>query len=394
MSSAGNEVNVEAVAHKTLSQVGTATVQAMDYTGEVDASFARDVPYSMSQADSPTPLGVRVGDGGPQTIITSTPVTTVLTVLTTGTDGRTIPFTISESTFSQFTTTITRPPLLSPSSVRAGDDGPETITSSTPVNTVSIPTTIVTNVNGQLTTFTTTSESTSFSQFTTTSTRPPLLNPSSASSEKSSQTNKVPIIVGSIIGGVMFIALILIGIKCYHRSRVRKPRRFQAAMEGVLNRSHPPIQPYDLGHEPVHFADGTRNQILPNNRLSLSEKKREMINPPAQSTQDVDSRDLAPELISRPQSAISVHNLHNSVHSAVTTSTMTVRQVQLQEEADDLRDQVRRLQQTVDSSNDGVRGMQIAMERMMAHIQTLESQLNSDWARGLTNDPPPVYAEA
>jgi len=238
-----------------------------------------------------------------------------------------------------------------------------------------------------------------------------------SSSEKSPQTNKVPIIVGSIMGGVMFMILIFFGIKYYHRRRIRlgKTRRFRKAADSgefvrysevlnltnmgwkfypiVLNRSH--IRPYDLKHEPVEVADGTNDQTSPNNRLPFNEKRREMINPSAVPTQDQDGReDLAPELISRPESPISVHTLRTSVHSAVTTSTMTARQVQLQEEANDLRDQVRRLQQTVDGSHDGVRGMQVAMERMMAHIQTLESQLNSDWARGLTNDPPPVYAEA
>ncbi|KAK7455754.1 hypothetical protein VKT23_010786 [Stygiomarasmius scandens] len=326
MSSAGNEVDVEVITHETSAQVGTATVLAMDYPGRMakDTFAVRDSMFSEAEA---SPLGVRVGDGGPDTI-TST---------------------------------------------------------STPVTTVSIPIIITSELSGQLTTFTTISESTSFSRFTTT--RPPLLSSSSVSSK--TQPN-IAGIIGFVIGGIIILmTLILVGIKFYHRRRIRKNRRFQIAVESALNRSYPPIQPYDLKHESVHFADGTRHQILPNNRLSWR------VNPPPQSSQDtIDSRDPAPEQMSRPQSAISVHSLHNSVHSAVTTSTMTARQVQLQEEANDLRDQVRRLQQTVDSSNDGVRGMQVAMERMMAHIQTLESQLNSDWARGLTDDPPPVYAEA
>ncbi|THU75122.1 hypothetical protein K435DRAFT_881573 [Dendrothele bispora CBS 962.96] len=89
--------------------------------------------------------------------------------------------------------------------------------------------------------------------------------------------------------------------------------------------------------------------------------------------------------------SMSLHSLDESVIGSV--SEPTVRQLQLQEEANDLREQVQQLQQAVHTSNDDMQGMQVAMRRMMAHILNLESQLNSDWARGLTDDPPPMYGE-
>ncbi|KAK7451714.1 hypothetical protein VKT23_012393 [Stygiomarasmius scandens] len=69
-------------------------------------------------------------------------------------------------------------------------------------------------------------------------------------------------------------------------------------------------------------------------------------------------------------------------------STPTTRQIQLQEEADDLREQVQAILSAVNNSNEG---MQVAMAGMMAHIRSLESQINSESARGLVNEPPPVY---
>ncbi|KAK7440424.1 hypothetical protein VKT23_017062 [Stygiomarasmius scandens] len=89
---------------------------------------------------------------------------------------------------------------------------------------------------------------------------------------------------------------------------------------------------------------------------------------------------------------ISVLQPESSTHSVVQPASMlTVRQRHLQEEADDLRTQMHELHHAVNASNEGMQGMQAGMARIMAHIQSLESQQNSDWARGLTDDPPPGY---
>jgi hypothetical protein len=91
----------------------------------------------------------------------------------------------------------------------------------------------------------------------------------------------------------------------------------------------------------------------------------------------------APSDLSMPFSS------QGSTYSTIqTTSTPTLRQAHLQQEADDLREQLQELQRT------GMQGMQEAMTRMMAYIQVLESHINSDWAIGLTDEPPPMYSPA
>ncbi|KAK7446666.1 hypothetical protein VKT23_014361 [Stygiomarasmius scandens] len=72
-------------------------------------------------------------------------------------------------------------------------------------------------------------------------------------------------------------------------------------------------------------------------------------------------------------------------------SNPTTRQVRLQEEADDLKQRIWELQHSLNSSNDGMHGMQLIMAGLVERIQLLESQSNSDWARGLTDEPPPEY---
>ncbi|THU81618.1 hypothetical protein K435DRAFT_808934 [Dendrothele bispora CBS 962.96] len=79
----------------------------------------------------------------------------------------------------------------------------------------------------------------------------------------------------------------------------------------------------------------------------------------------------------------------NSVNSTiVTTSVLTKRQIQLRDETEALRDQIKILQQAVLSSNVE---LQREIARMGAHMQRLESMWNSDWARGISDDPPPHY---
>ncbi|THU83364.1 hypothetical protein K435DRAFT_428403 [Dendrothele bispora CBS 962.96] len=91
----------------------------------------------------------------------------------------------------------------------------------------------------------------------------------------------------------------------------------------------------------------------------------------------------------RPQSVVGGNEARNSVHSTITiTSALTERQVQLRDETEALREQMKILQQAVVSSNVE---LQREIGRMGAHIRRLESVWNSDWARGLSDDPPPHY---
>jgi hypothetical protein len=66
-------------------------------------------------------------------------------------------------------------------------------------------------------------------------------------------------------------------------------------------------------------------------------------------------------------------------------SLSTSRQMQLQQEAEQMHAQVVAIQQSRQASSD------VDIQRLMAYIQHLEGQLDSEWARGLTDEPPPLY---
>ncbi|KAK7446652.1 hypothetical protein VKT23_014347 [Stygiomarasmius scandens] len=74
-------------------------------------------------------------------------------------------------------------------------------------------------------------------------------------------------------------------------------------------------------------------------------------------------------------------------------STFTARQQNIRSEADDLRRQLRtiqRTQETMVTSND-INDLKSTLAVMMTHIQRLDRQFESDWARGLTDEAPPDY---
>ncbi|KAK7446654.1 hypothetical protein VKT23_014349 [Stygiomarasmius scandens] len=74
-------------------------------------------------------------------------------------------------------------------------------------------------------------------------------------------------------------------------------------------------------------------------------------------------------------------------------STFTARQQNIRSEADDLRRQLRtiqRAQETMVTSND-INDLKNTLAVMMAHIQRLDRQSGSDWARGLTDEALPDY---
>ncbi|THU80973.1 hypothetical protein K435DRAFT_809469 [Dendrothele bispora CBS 962.96] len=89
------------------------------------------------------------------------------------------------------------------------------------------------------------------------------------------------------------------------------------------------------------------------------------------------------------EASTALNSPRNSIISTiVTTSALTERQIQLRDETEVLREQIKILQQAVLSSNVE---LQREIARMGAHIQRLESAWNSDWARGISDDPPPHY---
>ncbi|KAK7440800.1 hypothetical protein VKT23_016878 [Stygiomarasmius scandens] len=69
-----------------------------------------------------------------------------------------------------------------------------------------------------------------------------------------------------------------------------------------------------------------------------------------------------------------------------TGTESTSRQFQLRAEVNQFRSQLLALQQALAVSSEENR-------QMTAYIHALEAQLDSDWARGLTDEPPPLYHE-
>ncbi|KAJ4493662.1 hypothetical protein C8J55DRAFT_499483, partial [Lentinula edodes] len=78
---------------------------------------------------------------------------------------------------------------------------------------------------------------------------------------------------------------------------------------------------------------------------------------------------------------------------------LTERQTRLLDEAHNIRDALSIMEQQMPEaslSNDEntVGALQLRVSEMMGRMARLEAQLDSDWARGLTNEPPPEYDEA
>lgn len=78
---------------------------------------------------------------------------------------------------------------------------------------------------------------------------------------------------------------------------------------------------------------------------------------------------------------------------------LTERQTRLLDEAHNIRDALSIMEQQMPEaslSNDEntVGALQLRVSEMMGRMARLEAQIDSDWARGLTNEPPPEYDEA
>ncbi|KAK7437735.1 hypothetical protein VKT23_018451 [Stygiomarasmius scandens] len=87
------------------------------------------------------------------------------------------------------------------------------------------------------------------------------------------------------------------------------------------------------------------------------------------------------------------------VASITSQSALTPRQLNIQSEVDNLRMQINALQQTQQTlvgqdSNLELQDVRNTLAVIAAHVQRLDQQFDSDWARGLTNEAPPEYCDA
>ncbi|THU77765.1 hypothetical protein K435DRAFT_877428 [Dendrothele bispora CBS 962.96] len=175
-------------------------------------------------------------------------------------------------------------------------------------------------------------------------------------SDASSKPNHTPVIAGSVIAGTLVILSILLLFWRYKKkSRLRLP--FTSGLQDnskASKKATHKVEPYDLKHMSIHHA----SPVHPHSVIDSNEEST-VVNSP-----------------------------RNSVTSIITTSVLTERQIQLRDETEALREQMKILQQAMLSSNGE---LQREMARMGAHMQRLESMWNSDWARGISDDPPPHY---
>ncbi|KAK7466245.1 hypothetical protein VKT23_004974 [Stygiomarasmius scandens] len=140
------------------------------------------------------------------------------------------------------------------------------------------------------------------------------------------------------------------------------------------------IRPYDLKYDFRHLEGVAQPPISGQSSTIV-----EVINQPRTDTDTLDINSQVAGSHLRSSSGASIYSMPSTIR---TNSAPTVRQIQLQTEANDLRQQVMVLHNALDRSNEG---MHAAMNRMMLHIQSLEGQVNSDWARGLSEEAPPGY---
>ncbi|KAF5335897.1 hypothetical protein D9758_017552 [Tetrapyrgos nigripes] len=163
---------------------------------------------------------------------------------------------------------------------------------------------------------------------------------------------------------------------------------------GTLNdhQERTQVEPYDLKSDLTTISasnnepdSGSSN---PNSFESAPSLKRPLSthsHPNSSQIPGTISIPVHPRSQSRSSSESSIISVTSNTPSQMGTQTGTTpRQIRLLEEADVMRSQLVAYQRDALVSAE-------EMRRMRAHIQMLEMQLNSDWARELTDDPPPTY---
>ncbi|KAF5361175.1 hypothetical protein D9758_009063 [Tetrapyrgos nigripes] len=234
-------------------------------------------------------------------------------------------------------------------------------------------------------------------------------NSSVTGGARSSSSPKLKIILPSVAGSLVLLAIIFTIMFCCYR-RTKRPRSTtmsHVVRDAESSTSDPNIiHPYDLKTDdqvlrsriPELFP-GEPTQARPNDLDSIAVGRRgiferllwrnginrsELPRPyelkedllPLANQGAVSSLRLS---IPRPRPSSRPRPIARSI--AQTESTE--RQIRLREEADVLRSQVSGYER------DFARDEEI--RRLRERIQMLEMQVNSDWARGLTDDPPPSY---
>ncbi|KAK7450199.1 hypothetical protein VKT23_013082 [Stygiomarasmius scandens] len=190
----------------------------------------------------------------------------------------------------------------------------------------------------------------------------------------SGQSNKT-VVTGSVVGSIFGLVLLVLFILFYFRMRgkYKVSRGTYPKEEQALK-----IEPFDL-----------KPDFNPLIAVAAEQQRGEKL--------DLDP--CNPTLLERDPATMNLSSFQTapSIQSSVTPSTtFTARQLQLQSQVDELRDHVSQLGSASDTVGigDAREDMQTTIDQLRAHIRALENLLTSDWAMGLTDDPPPVYTVA
>ncbi|KAK7437724.1 hypothetical protein VKT23_018440 [Stygiomarasmius scandens] len=231
-------------------------------------------------------------------------------------------------------------------------------------------------------------------------------------------------IAGGIVGGLSFIiliALLFLWRKKHHSWRpLGKILPFINRHETTKGKEvDERPTPYDLKHVSVHIKNP-----IPHPRPNSTSEPTSTLEVPPNSEEYTTS--LSDRLIGRNQPPFSLEIVSsnqnepasdsghcNAIHtrsrafsessltripSITSQSTLTARQQIIRSEAEDLRMQLQAIQQAQAAAQQAVMlsndEMKNTLAVMMAHIQRLDRQFDSEWARGLTDEAPPEYYDA
>jgi len=101
------------------------------------------------------------------------------------------------------------------------------------------------------------------------------------------------------------------------------------------------------------------------------------------------SYDLKPATL---QEIATTTKIPTSSHDQIVLETVTEHQNQIDEEAQSTRDALDMMERLLETeSADEMTPMRSRIAELVGHMRRLEEERHSDWARGLTDEPPPSY---
>ncbi|KAK7437731.1 hypothetical protein VKT23_018447 [Stygiomarasmius scandens] len=225
-------------------------------------------------------------------------------------------------------------------------------------------------------------------------------------------------IVGGIIGGLAFVVLTILLV--YWRKKLKRPHGDltffnQWIRKGTRSEEEDnerPV-PYYLDYVSVHVDQSMPHLSEPNSAsFPITNPSLDVKRTFSPGQQLIDLRTSSSLFESSSPSNHNESNVANTsntartrfrafsessitrVPSTTSQSTFTARQLNIRSEADELRIQLNAIQQAQAATMLSNDEMKNTLAVMMAHIQRLDRQFDSDWARELSDEAPPEYCDA